>query len=89
MVDFYLQGQITDASNIARKDMVGTVPGIAHFAGRVPAGATCANCTYWQPTKGNRRSRTRRKFEELRPKGPTRPVPGSKPSCRYFEEGGR
>ena len=33
MADFFLQGQLTDASSVARRDLARTVPGMAHFAG--------------------------------------------------------
>ena len=38
MADFHLQGQLTDASSVARKDLARSVPGMAHFAGTGPPG---------------------------------------------------
>ena len=84
MADFVLQGQLTDASSVARRDLARTVPGMAHFAGGGPPGAICAHCAHWQRPAPNRKHICQ-KFVELTPKGPAKPVPGTTPACKYFE----
>lgn len=84
MADFFLQGQLTDASSVARRNLARTVPGMAHFAGTGPRGTICAHCPHWQLPSTSSRKHICRKYQELMPKGPAKQVPGSTPSCRYF-----
>ena len=85
MVDFHLQGQLTDASSVARRDLVRTVLGMAHFAGSGPRGAICAHCAHWQASAHGRKHICHR-YRELMPRGTAKPVPGTTPACRYFVE---
>ena len=75
-------------------------PGMAHFAGSGPWGATCGTCRfrgYWRPAKDKVNKRTMqleekrfrtmacKKFLELSMKnGP--PVKAEWPACKYWEE---
>src|SRR4051794_17086014 len=84
MVDFVRQGELTDASSVARRDLARTLPGMAHFAGGGPPGATCVHCAHWQRPAPNQKHICQ-KFIELTPRGPAKPVPGRTPACKYFE----
>jgi hypothetical protein len=86
MADFILQSFLTEASTVARGDMARTVPGMAHFAGTGPSGATCAHCVHWQNSVHGRKHICR-KHEDLMGRSSTKPVPGTTPSCRYFGRG--
>jgi hypothetical protein len=62
-----------------------TVPGMAHFAGTGPVGATCGECSYLAEFSGRGKHLHRcGKFTELMQGKPGDNVPKRSPACRYF-----
>ncbi|RWP64141.1 hypothetical protein [Mesorhizobium sp.] len=84
MTDFGRQSELTDASSVSRDKLARTVPGMAHFAGTGPVGATCSECDFWRQF-GNQKKPSCEKFRLITGHS-GKPVPGFTPACRYFNK---
>ena len=65
-----------------------TVPGMAHWAGSGPPGATCGKCKFYGTVMDHlERMRLKRckKFLQLTYNVGPEPIPARTPSCRHFE----
>ena len=68
-----------------------SVPGMAHFAGTGPAGATCKTCAHLgyerlTPSLLAKHFGGCAKFRKLTGRHGPRAIPPSTPACRYFEQ---
>jgi hypothetical protein len=66
-----------------------TVPGMAHFAGTGPSGATCGGCVHWDKRDersliGKHKPRRCDKFRQLMQGMDGAPIPASTPACKYY-----
>jgi hypothetical protein len=66
-----------------------SVPGMAHFAGTGPSGATCGGCDYFRSSKRGTRCAKftelmRQAFPSGRAPAEGGDVPRATPACRYF-----
>jgi hypothetical protein len=72
------------------KEHAQTEPGMAHFAGTGPAGATCGKCGFWGYKKPTSRDRMvshngcYKYYELMKKDGPA--IKASLPACKYYEE---
>jgi hypothetical protein len=80
---------LTKVGSIPRSQLNSTYPGMAHFAGTGPLGATCAACHYFQSDRSKPHKPQRcATFIELmigrKGKLPTCKVPPNAMACKYF-----
>ena len=69
------------------KQVDGSIPGMAHFAGTGPDGAVCGRCGYWIFVNiGHGTSPRCSKYAEMMGGkfGPAK-IPHNTPACRYFK----
>jgi hypothetical protein len=59
-------------------------PGMAHFAGTGPKGKTCGGCKFWTHRTANFYGCD--KYKELMRGKAGKPIRGSLPACKYFEQ---
>jgi hypothetical protein len=84
-LDLKRQNELTDVSSISRDQTASTVPGMAHFAGTGPFGATCGDCSFWQTIPKSQRMHCA-KYVRMTKDKVKKPVPSRTPACRHFEE---
>lgn len=74
---FRRQTLFADTGAPVRTDMARTVPGMAHFAGSGPEGASCGGCLHWRGSC--------LQFARMMPAAGGIAVAAETPACRYFE----
>ena len=64
-----------------------TVPGMAHWSGTGPQGATCGMCSFWRTIGdgGKRKLKRCGKYVTLTLKIGPEPIPAKTLACRHFE----
>lgn len=63
--------------------MNASMPGMAHFAGTGPDGATCGGCSHWHPIPRANKQHCR-KYVQLTGDSKGKPIPSSTWACRWW-----
>lgn len=65
-----------------------SVPGMAHFAGTGPEGATCGKCAHWTISLNRRGSYVCAEYARMMHVEEGGKIPKNTPACRYFKTKG-